>query len=154
MNTISNGWKKQPTTINRSLNKKRHSQRKHTRKNPTTKKRGAGKTVEFEPTSIDRMNQPVVANDVPFAAKKTSKFNNFRIQMYGDQRLCSTRGVVVTFIITIILIIAAGAAVGIVFATINSKSTADSGGNSNNNNNLISGRVFENLLDRNENIFL
>ena len=152
MNTIGHGWKKQATILNRSSNKKNHSRRKYSRRILTTKTSDAVSTVEFERSNLDRTNQPKI-NNPPYAfappgnfTKNASKSNQFRVPISRAHRLCSTRGVVVTFIITIILIIAAGASVGIVFATINSKNAATIGGTSNNNN-LNSCRVSPSFLN-------
>ena len=125
----------------RSVMKKTQSRKKHLRKTSRSKKKKQDtvKIMEFEPTNIDRTNQGTKNHQsltpIPTInlAKKSTNWKQFRIPITNDHRLCSTRGVVVTFIITLILILAAGTAVGIVFATINSQKTSQNGGNSNNN---------------------
>lgn len=121
--------------IHRSVMKKNHSRKKHLRKK---KKQDAVKIVEFELASIDRTgpetknHQPWVPAPAMNSTKTSTKWKRFRIPMMSDHRLCSTRGVVATFVITLILILAAGMAVGIVFASTNSQNRGNS--NSNNNN--------------------
>lgn len=142
MNSIVIGErKKQAMEIQRSMMKKNHSRKKHLRKTsrPKTKKQDTVKIVEFEPTNIDRMNQGTKNHQslTPLPTinlvKKSTQAKKFRIPIANHHRFCSTRGVVVTFIIILILVLAAGMAVGIVFATINSQKTSQNGGNSNSN---------------------
>lgn len=56
----------------------------------------------------------------------------FRIQIFKEQVICSSRAVVATFIIVILLFIGVGISVGVVFATIKSDKSSSSDSNSQN----------------------
>jgi flagellar basal body-associated protein FliL len=62
-----------------------------------------------------------------------SKSFYFSIQMYDDNRFCSSRAGITTFIIVAVIIIVAGASVGIVFAVIKSSSSSGTGTNNKTN---------------------